>query len=90
MFNLASRYLQCGFSRGRYFKRLGAKAGFARARGPERFCFSWRSRHVRVSHSIPQSKTLYSQLTGEEYLIVREDEVLGVLEGPEMPATKVA
>jgi len=30
------------------------------------------------------------KLTGEEYLIVREDEVLGVLEGAEEPATKVA
>jgi chaperonin GroES len=30
------------------------------------------------------------QLAGEEYLIVREDEVLGVLEGAEKPATKVA
>ncbi|MGA8595050.1 MAG: co-chaperone GroES [Bryobacteraceae bacterium] len=29
-------------------------------------------------------------LAGEEYLIVREDEVLGVLEGAEEPATKVA
>ena len=30
------------------------------------------------------------RLAGEEYLIVREDEVLGVLEGPEKPATTVA
>jgi chaperonin GroES len=30
------------------------------------------------------------KLAGEEYLIVREDEVLGVLEGVEKPATKVA
>jgi chaperonin GroES len=30
------------------------------------------------------------QLAGEEYLIVREDEVLGVLEGAEQPATAVA
>jgi chaperonin GroES len=30
------------------------------------------------------------KLAGEEYLIVREDEVLGVLEGVEEPATKVA
>jgi chaperonin GroES len=30
------------------------------------------------------------RLAGEEYLIVREDEVLGVLEGAEEPATKVA
>ena len=30
------------------------------------------------------------RLAGEAYLIVREDEVLGVLEGPERPATKVA
>jgi chaperonin GroES len=30
------------------------------------------------------------KLAGEEYLIVREDEVLGVLEGVEGPATKVA
>jgi len=30
------------------------------------------------------------KLAGEEYLIVREDEVLGVLEGAEAPATKVA
>ena len=30
------------------------------------------------------------KLAGEEYLIVREDEVLGVLEGTEEPATKVA
>jgi chaperonin GroES len=30
------------------------------------------------------------RLAGEEYLIVREDEVLGVLEGSERPATKVA
>jgi chaperonin GroES len=29
------------------------------------------------------------QLAGEEYLIVREDEVLGVLEGAEQPATAV-
>jgi chaperonin GroES len=30
------------------------------------------------------------KLAGEEYLIVREDEVLGILEGAERPATKVA
>ena len=30
------------------------------------------------------------RLAGEEYLIVREDEVLGVLGGSERPATKVA
>ena len=30
------------------------------------------------------------QLAGEEYLIVREDDVLGVSEGAEKPATKVA
>jgi len=30
------------------------------------------------------------KLLGEEYLIVREDEVLGILEGAEEPATKVA
>jgi chaperonin GroES len=30
------------------------------------------------------------RLAGEEYLIVREDEVLGVLEGAEKSATKVA
>jgi chaperonin GroES len=30
------------------------------------------------------------KLSGEEYLIVREDEVLGILEGAEEPATKVA
>jgi chaperonin GroES len=30
------------------------------------------------------------KLAGEEYLIVREDEVLGVVEGAETPATKVA
>jgi chaperonin GroES len=30
------------------------------------------------------------KLAGEEYLIVREDEVLGVLESAEKPATKVA
>ena len=30
------------------------------------------------------------KLAGEELLIVREDEVLGVLEGAEKPATKVA
>src|SRR5689334_2050719 len=30
------------------------------------------------------------KLAGEEYLIVHEDEVLGVLEGTEKPTTKVA
>jgi len=30
------------------------------------------------------------KLAGEEYLIVREDEVLGILEGAEKPVTKVA
>jgi chaperonin GroES len=30
------------------------------------------------------------KLAGEDYLIVREDEVLGVLEGDEKPATKLA
>jgi chaperonin GroES len=30
------------------------------------------------------------RLAGEEFLIVREDEVLGVLENAEKPATKVA
>ena len=30
------------------------------------------------------------QLAGEEYLIVREDEVLGVLEAAEQPAAQVA
>ena len=62
MFNLESCHLQRGFGRGQYFKRLGAKARFACARGPGRFCFSWRSRHVRVSHSLLQTKTFYSQL----------------------------
>ncbi len=62
MLNLANCRLQRGFSRGRYFKRLGAKRRFACSRGPESFCFSWLSRHVRVSHSLLQTKTLYSQL----------------------------
>jgi chaperonin GroES len=30
------------------------------------------------------------RLVGEQYLIVREDQVLGVLEAPEKPAAKVA
>ncbi|MFL6350232.1 MAG: co-chaperone GroES, partial [Bryobacteraceae bacterium] len=30
------------------------------------------------------------RLAGEEFVIVREDEVLGILEGVEKPATKVA
>jgi len=62
MLNLANCHLQRGFSRGRYFKRLGARARFACSRGPGNFCFSWRSRHTRVSYSLPQTKTLYSQL----------------------------
>jgi hypothetical protein len=60
MFNLANRHLQCGFSRGRYFKGLGAKARFACARGPGSFCFSWHSRHVGGGHSLPQKKTFTS------------------------------
>lgn len=62
MLNFANCHLQRGFSRGRYFKRLGAKARFACSRGPGSFCFSWRSRHVRVSQSFMQTKTIYSEL----------------------------
>ena len=61
MFNLADRHLQRGFGRGQYFKQPGAKARFACARGPESFCFSWHSRHVRASHSFLQTKTFYIQ-----------------------------
>jgi len=46
MFNFANCHFQRGFSRGRYFKRLGTKARFVCDRGPGRFCFSWRSRHL--------------------------------------------
>jgi chaperonin GroES len=47
---------------------------------------------VRVGDHILYGKYTGSEikLAGEEYLIVREDEVLGVLEGAEKPATKVA
>jgi hypothetical protein len=62
MLNLANCQLRPGFSRGRHFKRLGAKARLACSRGPERFCFSWRRRHVGVSHSFLQTRTFYSQL----------------------------
>jgi hypothetical protein len=63
MLNLANCHLQRGFGRGaRYFKPLCAKARFACSRGPGRFCLSRRSRHVRVSHSLPQTKTSYTQL----------------------------
>lgn len=61
MFTLTNCHLQRGFSRERYFKRLSAKVGFAWARGPERFCFSWRSRHMRVSPHLLQTKTFYGQ-----------------------------
>jgi hypothetical protein len=54
MFNLVNCHLQRSFSRGRYFNQLCAKARFACARGPRSFCFSWRSRHVKGSHSLPQ------------------------------------
>lgn len=62
MLHLENCQLRPGFSRGRYFKRLGAKARFAYSRGPGSFCFSWRSRHVRVSHSFLQTKRIDSQL----------------------------
>jgi chaperonin GroES len=47
---------------------------------------------VRVGDHILYGKYTGSEikLAGDEYLIVREDEVLGVLEGAERPATKVA
>jgi chaperonin GroES len=47
---------------------------------------------VKVGDHILYGKYTGSEikLAGEELLIVREDEVLGVLEGAEMPATKVA
>jgi chaperonin GroES len=47
---------------------------------------------VKVGDHILYGKYTGSEikLAGEEYLIVREDEVLGVLEGTEEPATKVA
>ncbi len=62
MFNLADRPLQRGLSRDRRFDRPGAKARFARTRGPESFCFSWHSRHSRVSHLLPRAETVNSQL----------------------------
>jgi len=46
MFNLANYPLQHSFGRGRFFKRLGAKARFVCTRGPGSFCFSWHSRHA--------------------------------------------
>jgi hypothetical protein len=64
MFNLADRRLQRGFSRGRSFKRLGAKAQITcdyGARGPDRFRFSTRKRYTRVSHIFLPTKT-FSQL----------------------------
>jgi chaperonin GroES len=47
---------------------------------------------VRVGDHILYGKYSGSEikLAGEEYLIVREDEVLGVLEGAEKSETKVA
>jgi chaperonin GroES len=50
------------------------------------------SLEVALGDHILYSKYTGSEirLAGEEYLIVREDEVLGVLEGAEEPATKVA
>ncbi len=47
---------------------------------------------VKVGDHILYGKYTGSEikLAGEELLIVREDEVLGVLEGAEKPATKVA
>jgi chaperonin GroES len=47
---------------------------------------------VRLGDHILYGKYTGSEikLAGEEYLIVREEEVLGVLEGAEEPATKVA
>lgn len=173
MFNLASCRLQCSCSRGRCFKRLGAKARIVRgnqARGPRGFRFLPRKRRTRMSRFVSANKNVESiggilmnirplhdrivvkpietcdstsgglfipdsakekphegkvvavsrgkrledgslrpldvtvgdhilygkytgseiKLAGEEYLIVREDEVLGVLEGAEKPATKVA
>ena len=60
MFNLARHSLQYGFSRGRGFERPGAKEGLPHARGPGTFCFSWRSRHARVSHSLLRAETFNS------------------------------
>jgi chaperonin GroES len=47
---------------------------------------------VAVGDHILYGKYTGSEITlaGEAYLIVREDEVLGVLEGAGIPATKVA
>ena len=47
---------------------------------------------VKVGDHILYGKYTGSEikLAGEAYLIVREDEVLGVLEGAKSPATKVA
>ena len=51
-----------------------------------------RALDVRLGDDILYGKHTGSEikLAGEEYLIVREDEVVGVLEGAERPATKVA
>lgn len=62
MFSLENRHLQREFRRGRYFKPLGTKARLACARGPGKFCFSWRTRHVIVSHSLLQPTTFDIQL----------------------------
>jgi chaperonin GroES len=53
---------------------------------------SLRSLDVSVGDHILYGKYTGNEikLAGEEYLIVREDEVLGVLEGAEKPATNVA
>lgn len=62
MFDLANCYLQRGFNRGRYVTPLDAKGRFASGRGPGNFCFSWRSRHLKVSRSSFQSKTSCTRL----------------------------
>ena len=61
MFNLANYPLHCSFSRGRFFKRLGAKAQIGcddGVRGPGRLTISSRKRHTRASHSLSQTKML--------------------------------
>ena len=62
------------------------------SRGKRREDGSLNPLDVKVGDHILYGKYAGSEikLAGEEYLIVREEEVLGVLEGAEMPATKVA
>lgn len=62
MFDYANCPMPRGFNPPRYAKPLIARQRFASGRGDEHFCFSWPSRHRKVSHFSVQTKTSCAQV----------------------------